>query len=120
MSLEEQINAIGKKDGLECTGEVRIPKKGEWYFDNGEVFQAGFDFKSYRSVILRKIAPATRPMTDAEIFRALRDGAILKNTFGVVGNCWCSENDKNNSVICYNYTGTPADKWQKLEVEVGR
>lgn len=115
MSLEEQINAIIKKDGFECTGEFRNPIKNEMYF-NKTILRSDYCYTSNCFPILRKIAPPTRPMTDAEIFKALRDGAVVKNDCEVVTNSWGTLREKSEYQICYSYTGTDSDKWQKLEV----
>lgn len=62
-----------------------------------------------------------RFMTDAEIFKAIREGAVIKDRHGIISNywestCWHGSYNKSYYKICYNYTGAN-DKWEPLEVE---
>lgn len=63
-----------------------------------------------------KVTPKKRPMTNSEIFCALRDGAILMDFAEDAINYWDSENDISSYKICYNYTDTDSDIWEELEV----
>lgn len=59
-----------------------------------------------------------RKMPNAEIFRAIREGAVVRRINEFACNYWLESNDMFNHEICYNYTGTDADVWQAMEVEV--
>lgn len=63
-----------------------------------------------------------RPMTHAEVFKAIRDGAVVRhfrdpNFRAEVTNYWTAFKNISIYEICYNYTGTDSDVWQKMEVE---
>jgi len=76
----------------------------------------GISTKCYKKVEQPK---QYRQMTHAEIFSAIRDGAVLKtNETGLIKNIWYSDNAIKNNTICYNYTGTDKDVWQEMEIEV--
>ena len=62
--------------------------------------------------------PKMRPMTDAEVFKAIRDGAVICDDIrGCITNYWSLECNISEFTICYNFTGED-DKWEKMEVEV--
>jgi hypothetical protein len=63
--------------------------------------------------------PTKRPMTDAEIFRAIREGAVIRETGldNAATNTWDAlACDAEEHQICRNYTGTDSDIWEPLEV----
>jgi len=60
---------------------------------------------------------AKRQMTHAEIFKAIRDGAVVRGYLYLVSNHWNESRVIGESDICYKYTGADADVWQSMEVE---
>ena len=66
---------------------------------------------------------STRLMTHAEIFKAIRGGAVVRFIYqnGVADeatNTWSTNCRPGSYQICYNYTGAESDKWEKMEVGV--
>ena len=63
-----------------------------------------------------------RPLTHAEIFKAISEGAVIrgKDYSGEyrVSNFWDTDNNPEELEICYNYTGTDSDVWEPMEKEV--
>lgn len=63
-------------------------------------------------------APKTRKMTHYEVFAAIRNGAVVRcKDKTSVRNWWDTCMAVEINEICYNYTGTDADVWEKMEVE---
>jgi hypothetical protein len=56
-------------------------------------------------------------MTDAEVFKALSGGAVVRRVgrFTVI-NSWTTIRNSSVYQICYNYTGI-SDVWEELKVE---
>ena len=66
MKIELQVSL---PDGYEATGEYRSVSIGEHYFDKEAKYWAGIctgERSSSQYIILRKKAPAMRPMTEGE------------------------------------------------------
>lgn len=63
-----------------------------------------------------EVTPKKRPMTNPEIFCALKDGAVLLDPTGDAINFWYSSKNVSSHKICYNYTDTDSDIWEELEV----
>jgi hypothetical protein len=63
--------------------------------------------------------PVRRPMTHAEIFAAIRAGAVVRGAINHFASNFWSAIDSNiaENKICYNYTGTDSDVWQDMTVE---
>jgi len=63
-------------------------------------------------------AKRMRPMTHTEVFRAISERAVVRNAYNkTVASYWESGFKLQEHAICYSYTGTDADVWQKMEVE---
>jgi len=67
-------------------------------------------------------AKRMRPMTHADVFRAIREGAVVRHDgtpkSPYIANVWDSSRDVLDFEICYSYTGTDADVWEPMEKEV--
>lgn len=63
--------------------------------------------------------PKARPMTDAEIFKAIRDGAVVKQiTSSSTTNNWVCKWKKQDFFISYDYIDNPENAtWESLEVD---
>lgn len=59
----------------------------------------------------------TRPMTSAEVFKSLEQGAILRDQNGHVFNCFFDKWEISEWTICYDFTGHESDLWESLEVD---
>jgi hypothetical protein len=115
--IEIEVNI---PEGYEATGEYRIPLKGEQYYSPwmDTVYVAAGHEK--RVIIVRKVEPVKRmrPMTHAEVFKAIRDGAVVKHNFHEnVYNYFGTDCRIEEYRICYDYAGTESDVWQKMVVE---
>lgn len=64
-------------------------------------------------------AKRMRPMTHAEIFKAIWEGAVVRSRLDkrYMFNAWNTNVEQSEYEICRHYTGTDADVWQKMEVE---
>jgi hypothetical protein len=61
--------------------------------------------------------PTRRPMTHAEVFEAIRKGAVVRHIGCHPANHWSAGNNFSNYEICRSYTGTDSDVWTKMEIE---
>jgi len=111
-----QVSNIGVKGGLlfieldqiytyqiVCNGRVKVYYNCEPY-DNQD-------------------KPQTRLMTHAEVFKAVSNGAVMRFVYedgapSHITNVWQTGGRIDRNEICYNYTGTESDVWEKMEVGV--
>lgn len=62
--------------------------------------------------------PVKRPMTHPEIFKAIREGAVVREKVtNLPSNFWSRIGVPSENEICYNYTDTEADVWEEMEVD---
>ena len=75
------------------------------------------DFGKFRAEVQKIVfGEPIRRMTHAEIFQALRDGAVVKRTkVGQIMNWWSTSQEGKDWLLCRHYTGTDADVWEKME-----
>ena len=124
MAPEEVLAELGRKGECEaymvCGGYMPVVISVLCYEKGGIVYTSdhGYCSRCYKKVEQPK---QYREMTHAEIFKAIRCGAVIRfsNGNGIVYNSWNTfDAPMDKYQICYNYTGTDKDVWQKMELEI--
>jgi hypothetical protein len=102
-------------DGTEWKGPYRFLGLGNVGFPMVSVDGV---IRSFR--IAKPYTPPTRrPMTHADVFAAIRAGAVVRWKYSrdCVFSGWQTEAKISNYEICRSYTGTDSDVWTKMEVD---
>ena len=63
----------------------------------------------------KKEEPKTVEMSHVDIFKAIREGALVRGLSGIKRNYWQSNFIIDSHKICYNYTGTDKDEWLQMK-----
>ena len=80
-------------------------------------FQGILNWFDYCSLIVpaKKEEPKSVEMSHVDIFKAIREGAVIKDPNTDIYNHWCNNCTIDEYQICYNYTGTDKDEWLQMK-----